>query len=366
MTIIVEAAVGIFFTFYVVVICALLIGWKKAQGMSPTACHQPTRSNECTLVSVVIAARNEANTLPFLIHDLQQQQGCRFEVIIVDDGSEDNTIANTRQSINDDPRFTILPSTQAGKKSALSLGVHHANGTIILTTDADCRVGANWIANMTSAFIDPSTMLVFGPVRIAGTTPFDELQAIEFSTLVGTAAATLAISRPTMCNGANLSYRKAAFINVGGYTGDIGIPSGDDEFLMRKILKIYPESVRYCSAQEAWVATAPSETIKAFFHQRVRWAGKWKFNESPTSLLLAGFVFLFHLMVVAIPCLLVMKLVSPTIAVAALAGKAVFELIFVNTVRLALGIRWNWLAFAGLQLFLQLLCCHCGNQQSLR
>lgn len=343
-----ELAVEVFFALYLLMVWILTAGFTKAQRRPQAA--QGTISRQDPLVTVVIAARNEMDTLPLLIHDLRKQRGCRFEVIVVDDASEDNTVTRATEAIDGDLRFTLLSSRGSGKKQALSTGVSAATGSIIMTTDADCRVGPEWIASMTEAFADPAVMLVFGAVRMKGPSFFDELQALEFATLVGSAASTAAWGRPTMCNGACLSFRRFAFERVGGYAGNANIPSGDDEFLLRKILATFPAPVKYCNHPAAVVTTNPSKSMAAFFQQRIRWAGKWRFNDSPTSALLAAFVFLFHLTVVALPWLTLMKVVAPSVAVTALVAKGVVEYVFVNRIRAALALPWNWSAFITLQL----------------
>ena len=77
-----------------------------------------------------------------------------------------------------------------------------------------------------------------------------------------------------MCNGANLAYEKAAFNEVGGFSGIDNLPSGDDMLLMHKIYKKYPQQVFYLKHESAIVSTAPVSSWKSFFHQRIRWASK--------------------------------------------------------------------------------------------
>ncbi|MEJ1237725.1 glycosyltransferase [Chryseolinea sp. T2] len=348
---IIESALGAFFAIYLLIVCVLVVGWIRAQRIPVTAALSHVKSSDSrSLISVLIAARNEANRLPLLIRDLKQQRGCNFEVIIINDGSEDETVVHSLDAIGGDPRFSLIESIARGKKAALTLGVSHAKGSIILTTDGDCRVGPEWIADMTSAFYDPSLMLVFGPVRIIGSSSlFDKLQSIEFTSLIGVAAATAALQKPTMCNGANLSYRKEVFAKVGGYSSNLDVPSGDDEFLMRKILKVYPRSIQYCSGRGAMVTTAPASTLKAFFHQRLRWAGKWRYNDEPTAQLLATYVFLFHLTTILLPWLPLFHIVTPSFAIAGFTARAVGELVYLKIVTEKLDIPWRWGAFFVLQ-----------------
>ena len=93
---------------------------------------------------------------------------------------------------------------------------------------------------------------------------------------------------------ANLAFRKSAFVEVDGYAGNMDIPSGDDEFLMRKISGRFPGSIRFLNSADAVVSTRPQESVGAFFAQRLRWAAKWKYNPSVSTVALAFFILIFQ------------------------------------------------------------------------
>ena len=101
--------------------------------------------------------------------------------------------------------------------------------------------------------------MVIGAVRIKPTHSFfSKLQVIEFSSLIASAAATLTLGFPTMCNGANLAYRKTTFVEVNGFDGNAHIASGDDEFLMRKVVKKFgAKSLKFLRDFNAVVTTNP-------------------------------------------------------------------------------------------------------------
>lgn len=96
-----------------------------------------------------------------------------------------------------------------------------------------------------------------------------------------------------MCSAANLAYRKTAFIEVKGFEGNDQILSGDDEFLLKKIVKKYgPNSCQYLIDPEAMVWTRPQQDLFDLLNQRMRWAGKWRqhpsFSHGMTSVFFAG------------------------------------------------------------------------------
>jgi cellulose synthase/poly-beta-1,6-N-acetylglucosamine synthase-like glycosyltransferase len=77
-----------------------------------------------------------------------------------------------------------------------------------------------------------------------------------------------------MCNGASLAYQRSAFYEVGGFKNIDHIASGDDMLLMHKIYERYPERVMFLKNRDAIVHTAPVQSIRQFFNQRIRWASK--------------------------------------------------------------------------------------------
>lgn len=350
MSLAVTVGIELIFITYLLLVCILILGWLKATGSQQSVGNisNPARGN--AVLSVVIAVRNEVRHLPRLISDLRLQSVTDMEIIVVDDHSEDDTVAAAIAATDGDERFHFAVSSGSGKKAALTTGVTLAKGTIVLTTDADCRVGPNWVATMTQSFSDPTTMMVFASVRISSSKLFDHMQSLEFATLIGAGAATATFNLPTMCNGANLSYRKSAFVSVGGYNDNLQIPSGDDEFLMRKIKQKYPNSVRFCGAQEATVTTSPMPGFVAFFDQRIRWAGKWRRSGNLTSTLLALSIFIFHLTVIALPWLLLSGVVAWRVVAITILSKVVVEFVYTRILQKRLRIRWSWPAFFMLQI----------------
>jgi len=334
------------FVSYCFLVIVLIIGWKLVEpGIRPDAIG----NHVAVEVSVVVAARNEAPRIRHLINDLRNQQFANFEVIIIDDHSEDGTTDVCVAAVAGDGRFKVVQARGIGKKAALTQAIELARGTIILTTDADCRIGPFWVRTMCAMLAQPSVMFCFGCVAISSSNLFGKMQALEFAALVGSSAATAALGAPTMCNGANLAYRKRAFEGVNGYVGNEAIASGDDEFLMRKILKAFPGSVCCCTNRDALVRTSAAVNAMEFIRQRLRWAGKWKSNSSLISRLLAVYVFCFHGAVVLLPVLVAMGIV-PVVGLYCLLFKAFAELYLFILWRPIMSISRSWSAFLLLQL----------------
>jgi len=234
------------------------------------------------LFSVLVAARNEAASLPHLLQALRSQHlpAACFEVLIADDHSTDDTAALVAAAAAEAPRavrLVQLPPGLSGKKAALATAEAEARAPWVVCTDADCCPGPSWLlayANLLAS--QPDLHFVSGPVRLTpGGAWFDGVLGLEFAGLVGVGGACIARGRPTMCNGANLAFRRRTFHEVGGYADNQGLASGDDEFLLHKMHLRYPSGVRFLADARAVVDTPAPATLRTLLRQRVRWASKW-------------------------------------------------------------------------------------------
>jgi biofilm PGA synthesis N-glycosyltransferase PgaC len=243
----------VLFFVYLIFMGLLIFGWHKS-----VTRHVSDDRTEDPLLSIIIPVRNEQAGIGHLLEDIRIQSYQNFEVIVVDDNSADDTTAIVLTFTCQDPRFTLLASRGEGKKVALTTGINTSRGEIIVTTDGDCRVKVDWLKTVKKYFQAHGTKMVFGGVKLEGSSFFSALQSHEFLSLVGTAAGTMWYGFPSMCNGANLAFRKGVFLEVGGYTNNFHIPSGDDEFLMRKIFKLFPQGILFLSDSNAVVTTAAS------------------------------------------------------------------------------------------------------------
>ena len=237
--------------------------------------------------SILIAARNEAENIPQLLRDLAAQTlpTTQFEVLIADDHSTDATaalVAAATQEMGFALRLVSLPPCQTGKKAALLAALQVARAPWLVCTDADCRLGPGWLAAYAALLArQPRANFISGPVLLTGPATFlHALVGLEFAGLVGVGAACIARQQPTMCNGANLAYRRTAFEAVGGFTDNVHLASGDDEFLLHKIHAAFPGTAHFLADAAAIARTAAPPTLRALLRQRVRWASKWRHYQS--------------------------------------------------------------------------------------
>jgi len=235
------------------------------------------RAETNSFVTVLIAMRNEEANIAHLLQSLANQSHQSFEAILLNDHSTDATLKVLEANLQNYPflKCINLPEGVSGKKKALSLGVAQSKADWILCTDADCELPHSWINTMLSFAEMEAKVFVSGPVQFRlGSSWFTRWQALEFAGLISLGAAGIFRKSPTMCNGANILYRKDVFERVGGYAGNEEIASGDDQFLMHRIFEILPDAVGFCKKEEAIVLTKPSANIKDFISQRIRWASK--------------------------------------------------------------------------------------------
>lgn len=324
------------------VVYALVIG-SFAAGFQRVRRQRRARLADHALpfVSVVVPARDEEACIgacldAILANDYPED---RFEVIVADDLSEDRTAEIVRRTAARNPaavpagfedeaapprlRLVQMPEnaerTRAHKKRAIEKAIGEARGTIILTTDADCVVPPRWIRTMAETF-DERTALVSGPVLYPTGGAAADVAALEFLGLVAVGAGAIGIGRPTLCNGANVAYRKDMFESLGGFSGIDHLTSGDDELLMQKIAYSTDWGVRFCPACEAAVLTEPPRSLSAFFEQRRRWASKGAHYPHPAlvATILAIYTFYVSLLGGLLALLFVPGLAVPVLAAFAL------------------------------------------------
>jgi cellulose synthase/poly-beta-1,6-N-acetylglucosamine synthase-like glycosyltransferase len=300
----------------------------------------PAHIPDDLFITVIIPVRNEAENIVPLLNDLEQQTlpATHFEVLVMDDGSTDNTAAIVRAfAEHSKARIKLIPlpdvRTSAPKKRAIETAVAHAQGKLIVTTDGDCRAQAGWLHAIAACYIRTGAKLISSPVTFTDETSLtDHLQTVEFASLIGSGAASMSAGYPSMCNGANLAYEKEVFLEVGGYDGVRHIASGDDEFLMHKIAARHPGSVHFLRLRDAIIRTAPHRNWASFYRQRKRWASKWKHYQSKTPLVLAVYIFASNFAVLLAGGLALAGSVSAPAFLGMLALKCIPEWFFLGSV----------------------------------
>lgn len=232
-------------------------------------------------VSVIIPARNEENNLPDTLNALENQSypTDKWELVLIDDGSTDNTLKIAEEAASRNSNFHVLSKAnvhgQNGhKKHAVQIGVKEAKGEIIVTTDADCIMSESWLINMIKEFDEATGMVVGIPVYQFKNNLLESYQALDYASLSLIAAALVENKTPIMCSAANMSYRKQTFEDVKGYESIEHFISGDDDLLLQKIVLNKKWKIKATINPETFTYTKPVDSWGKLINQRSRWGSK--------------------------------------------------------------------------------------------
>ncbi|WP_462266597.1 glycosyltransferase family 2 protein [Mucilaginibacter sp.] len=284
---------------YLVVLIYLIRGWAALK--RPKAAAQ----NFSTRVTVMMAARNEEANIRHTIEDILAQQYPRelLEIIVADDHSTDATATIVRSYADQGVKLLQLNESEklnSYKKKAITEVIKLSAGELLVATDADCRMGTQWLASVVGYYEAERPVMISSPVTyFQEKSLFERLQTLEFSYLIGIGAAFIGNGRASTCNGANLAYRKDVFYAVGGFKGIDDVASGDDELLLQKVAEQYPGKIGFLKKEEAIVYTEAKPDLKEFLQQRRRWASKSTKYKDKKVVALAVCIWLFNLSLLA-------------------------------------------------------------------
>lgn len=227
-------------------------------------------------VSVIIACRNEQDKLQALLACLSAQDypAEQYEVIIVDDNSTDKT-SEIASGYSGKMRLAVLKSNGNGKKKALRTGINASGGRLIITTDADCTMGKNWIKTIASFFEKNDPDMIICPVQLESNRGLSGwFQEIEFLSLQGVTAGSATAGNGIMCNGANIAFTRNTYLkHMENLHYDLN--TGDDVFLLHSLKREPGSRIMWLESRDAVVTSSLSPTLSAFLSQRKRWISKW-------------------------------------------------------------------------------------------
>ena len=258
-----------------------------------------------TRFSIVVPARNEEANIKKCLDSLLAQSYPTdfFEVIVIDDFSEDNTASIVEAIHQKHSHIKLLKlanyykadEIRSYKKKAIEKAVSQANGDWIITTDADCIAPVDWLKLYHQYILAHRPVFVAAPVMfIKEKGILNEFQVLDFLALQGITAAAVSAGKHSISNGANLAFEKSAFIAVGGYQGVDHIASGDDMFLMHKMKQTLSNRIGYLFHPNAIVRTKTMPTWNEFMMQRIRWSSKARFYDDTSIFWVLLLVYLYN------------------------------------------------------------------------
>ncbi len=250
---------------------------------------QEARNKTQEGVSIVVCARNEGENLQQFLPALLKQDYPTFEVIVVNDGSEDNTaevLANFALQY-DNLHLSFVPKQaqlRSSKKLALTIGIKAAQYEYILLTDADCvPASKHWISEMVAGFDLESGTKSQEAGRntteiVLGYGAYNKEKTllnrfIQYDTLFnGLQYMGLAIAHhPYMGVGRNLAYRKSTFFAHKGFAGLLGSRAGDDDLFVNKVANKHNTAVRITRDSLTW--SLPKQSYREWLIQKERHLG---------------------------------------------------------------------------------------------
>jgi poly-beta-1,6 N-acetyl-D-glucosamine synthase len=231
--------------------------------------HHPKELSKNPLVSILVPAYNEGPTLENCIVSLFDQSYTNYEIIIINDGSTDETekIAWHLRDTYDNFRIRVYSQPNMGKAEALNLGIKKAKGEIVICMDADSMFLPDAVRQLVLSFHDPEVAAVGGNVRVANRGQWLSLhQAIEYITGLAIQRGAFAhMGCMQVISGAIGAFRRDLLKEVGGYSKDTIVEDMDVTVtLARRGYKVV-----YNRAAIAY--TEAPESLSAFVKQRYRW-----------------------------------------------------------------------------------------------
>jgi cellulose synthase/poly-beta-1,6-N-acetylglucosamine synthase-like glycosyltransferase/peptidoglycan/xylan/chitin deacetylase (PgdA/CDA1 family)/spore germination protein YaaH len=219
-------------------------------------------------VSVLIPAFNEARVIEESVKRVLASECVQIEVIVIDDGSQDETSAIVKQAFKGDERVQLITLENGGKARALNKGLEIAKGDVIVALDADTQFEPMTIARLARWFADPEIGAVAGNAKVGNRINLvTRWQAVEYVTAQNLERRALdRFDAITVVPGAVGAWRRAALDMVGGYPHDtLAVDQDLTSAFQRKSWL-----VEYDVDAVAW--TEAPESFGALAKQRFRWA----------------------------------------------------------------------------------------------
>jgi len=280
-------------------------------------------------VTVIVAAKNEENTIIECIDSLKKLNYPKslFEVIFVNDNSDDNTEKVIINNITGFDNFKLLNSVKEdvsnlkGKANAIDTGISNSSGKIIFITDADCIVPANWIKETIKYYDEDNTAMVCGFTNIKDSgNLFSILQSLDWIYLLSLASCSSGINRILSCIGNNISFRKDVYTEIGGYK-NIKFSITEDLALLRKIDSIKKYKIKYPIDSECSVKTTSCKNFKEFYLQKKRWF------KGATGINYLGYIYAIEFYIVNLILFFGLLFLSPVFYIIFVFAKLLSELI---------------------------------------
>lgn len=295
--------------FFSIALFLFFTGWKihltSKQG-------KKSKRYDITSISVVIPFRNEKDNIPKLLISIQNLIKQPLEFIWVNDHSEDLSI-DCLSNLPVNHKIISLSEQYYGKKYAIRKGVELANGSYILTWDADIIVPPRYFNTIEEQSQCELTIL---PLRMKSNSFKEIFYELDYYFINSINVSFAAIQKPIVASGANLLFDKQTFHSIDSIKNHSSIASGDDQFLLNDFKK-NKKQIQLLTNSDLIVETETPKNLKSFLFQRIRWISKTTKikDKQATTLNLIGVFYLLSFIYLMItssysPFILTYKIIS--------------------------------------------------------
>jgi len=236
--------------------------------------YSSKKENNSVNISIIIAAKNEAKNIDNLIGSLKglNYSSEMFEVIFVDDNSNDGTYNKLKSKTDSIKNFLVLEMKSLGlngKREALSFGIKNSKYPYILITDADCRPDLNWLQAYSNKFTLGYEMLFGAAPYYQKKNFFNKISSFENlrSSILSFSMALFGLHYTAAAR--NFGFTKKAFNTLEGYSKTRDTISGDDDLLLREAVKSKMK-IGVVTETGSFVFSDSKKTFKEYLQQKAR------------------------------------------------------------------------------------------------
>jgi peptidoglycan-N-acetylglucosamine deacetylase len=269
------------------------------------------------LVSVIMSAYNEEEVLPHTVRSILASNYRNLEIVIVDDGSKDNTGKVAIELAKRYKRVRAFTKVNGGKASGLNFGIKHAMGEIIIGIDADTIFPGSTVGRLVRHFVDPKVGAVAGNVKVGNLqSMITRWQMLDY--IIGIYIernAQSALGSVMIVPGACGAWRKSVILAAGGYRHHTLAEDFD------LTLSVHRLGYKVLQDNSAMSYTEAPDNLQALTKQRFRWLygttqAFWKHRDMMfkrrygwTGMFVMPYaIFTFLLPIVFIPILLIINI----------------------------------------------------------
>lgn len=219
-------------------------------------------------VSVVIPAYNASSEIVNVLGSLKKSDYPFFEIIVIDDGSIDNTVDFVEEELKDFARKVIIKlSTNQGKVTALNSGISIAQGEIVFTLDADTIIAPKTLSLTICHMLRSNAVACACNVKIYKPRNLITMcQDIEYMTLNLERRAQAVFNLITIVPGAASAWYRQDLIDSGGFSSRTVAEDSD------MTIRLLRDGGKIIFVEEAVAYTAAPQCVEDLITQRTRWS----------------------------------------------------------------------------------------------